>query len=213
MLLLASLALAAEPLDVGIIQNSDVRVVQRMLYTKANRFELGVHLAAMPFDGFTVTPQLALTGVRHFSEAIGVELQLGGGYGLKTGRYTELEGPAYGVAVEAYRYLASAEVDLQWSPIYAKMNFGGHKILHNDFYGLVGVGATLEQSVFPSADITIAPTVPVGIGTRIWLKDNLALRVEIRDNVMVEHRKTSDTVAMKQNVAVSVGLAFLNKAK
>jgi outer membrane beta-barrel protein len=148
-------------------------------------------------------------GAKHFSETIGAEVRLAGGYGLENAVYTELAGPIYGVAVEAYRYLASAEADLQWTPIYAKMNFGGKKVIHHDVYFLVGAGVTLEQSLIPDYDIVLAPTIPVGVGTRIYVAKNTMLRAELRDSMLIEHRVQSDTVAFKQNVAMSLGLSVL----
>ncbi|MDP2311777.1 MAG: outer membrane beta-barrel domain-containing protein [Pseudomonadota bacterium] len=218
-LLLASLAFAETPppatgpVDVGVLRNSDIRVVQKVLYTKEDRMELGVSLGVMPFDGYTIAPQVLGTLALHPSEQLGLEVQVGGGYGLKNSVYTQLESATYGVAVEAYRYLASAEAAVQWTPIYAKMNLGNGTILHHDVYGLVGVGATLEQSVFPSAEIAIAPTLPIGIGTRIYVGPNTALKFELRDNVMAEYRAQSQTWGLKQNVSISAGLSFFGKAK
>lgn len=209
--LLASVALASDPVDIGVIKNEDIRVVQKVLYTKEGRLELGAHLGILPFDTSTFAPQLALTAASHFSESFGIEAQLGGGYGLKTAQYSQAE--AIGVAPEAYRYLASVEVDAQYTPIYAKMNLGGRHILHNDVYLLAGVGGSLEQSVFPSADLTFAPTIPVGIGTRVWVSDKLAIRGELRDNIMVEYRKQSAGWYFKQNAAVTVGIAYFGKGK
>ncbi len=212
-LLLASLAFAEEPVDIGVLKDSDLRVVQKLLYPKEKKTEIGVHLGVMPFDGFTIAPQLAVTGGMHLSERFAVEAQLGGGYGLKTAQYELLESPTYGVAVEAYRYLASLQADVQWSPIYAKMNLGNGVILHHDVYVLAGVGATLEQSVFPSAEITVAPTLPIGIGARVFVKENMAVRVELRDNLMTEYRVQSGTWGFKQNAAFTVGLSMFGGAK
>lgn len=212
-LLLASIAFAEEPVDIGVLKNSDLRVVQKVLYPKEGRLELGASLGVLPFDPFTIAPQLAVSGTMHLSEKIGIEARLGGGYGLKTANYVDLEGPTYGVAYEAYRYLASLEADLQWSPIYAKMNLGNGTILHHDVYVLAGAGATLEQSVFPSGEITVAPTFPIGVGARVFVKDNMAVRVELRDSLMAEYRVQSATWGFKQNAAVSVGLSFFGAAK
>lgn len=202
--LLASAALAQDPVDIGVIKNEDIRVVQKVLYTKEDKLELGAHLGIMPFDGKTFSPQLALTGTKHFSEQAGVEVQVGGGYGFLTAEYKQDE--SVGLAREAYRYLASVEADFQYTPIYAKMNLGNRRILHNDVYILGGVGATLEQSVFPSADITIAPSFPIGLGTRVWVKDNLAVRAELRDSLMAEYRVQSLGWYFKQNTALTIGL-------
>lgn len=212
MLLLVSLALAQDPVDIGVLQNSDLKVVQKVLYTKDGRAEIGVNLGMLPFDGFTFAPQLKANGGIHFSDTLGAEVQLGGGYGLANGRWNELAGPSYGVAVEAYRYLASLEADLQWTPVYAKMKLG-NTILHHDVYLLAGAGVTLEQSLLPSADIAIAPGIPLGIGTRVWLNKNGAIRAELRDTVMYEFRKQSGTGAVKQNVGITLGYAVFTGGK
>jgi outer membrane beta-barrel protein len=211
--LVASLAFAEEPVDIGVLKNSEMRVVQKVLYTKEDRTEFGVAVGVMPFDPFTIAPQLAASGALHLSENIGLEARIGGGYGLKTGNYVELESSTYGVAYEAYRYLASIEADLQWSPIYAKMNLGNGTILHHDVYLLAGAGATLEQSVFPSGEISIAPTFPVGVGARVFVNPNTAVRVELRDSIMAQYRVQSATWGLKQNAAVSVGLSFFGAKK
>lgn len=202
---------ASTPVDLGVLKNSEIRVVQKVLYTKEKRLEMGAHLGILPFDRFTWSPQLALTGGYHLSENVAVEAQLGGGYGFPNGFYNDLAGPEYGVAVEAYRYLASATVDAQWSPIYAKMNLGRAGILHHDVYLLAGAGATLEQSVFPSGDIAIAPTLPIGIGARVFVSPNAALRFELRDNLMIEKRVQSGTTDFKQNIALTVGYVRFGK--
>jgi len=108
--LLVSAALAQSPVDIGVIKNEDVRVVQRVLYTKEGRTEIGGGIGIMPFDGKTFAPQGFFEVTRHFSEAMAVEAQLGGGYGLTTSQYHQDE--AVGLAREAYRYLASVEADL-----------------------------------------------------------------------------------------------------
>ena len=212
LLLSAPLALAAGPNDIGVLQASDVKVVQKQLYVKTGRNELGGSLGLMPFDGFTVGTQLAVAGKKHASDKLAYGVQLGGGYGFKTAHYELLESPTYGVAVEAYRYLASVDATAEYSPIYAKMNVAG-TILHHDVYVLGGAGLTVEQSVLPSADLAFAPTLPLGVGARIWLKDDTALRVELRDQLMVEKRVQSGTTAFKQNVVVSVGVGRFSKAK
>ena len=201
-----------ETVDIGVIKNSDMSVVQRRLYSKSGKLEVGVALGALPFDGFTFAPKAQLTGTLFLSEKFGIEAHVGGGYGMKTARYTYLESPAYGVAVEAYRYLADIQVDAHFSPIYAKMNFG-KKIVHNDWYGLLGVGATLEQSVLPAGSIAVAPGIGIGIGTQVWVGKNVAVRAELRDDVMIEARQQSGTAGVKQNVGLMIGLGFFTGGK
>lgn len=209
MLLLAAAAFASDTIDIGVLKNSELRVVQKQLYTKERKLEFGASLGAM-MDGFTVAPQLGLVGVYHLSEGVGIEAQLGGGYGLKTGFTTMLEGPAYGVAVEANRYLGGAQVDLQVTPIYAKMNFFGKSIIHYDVYGLVGAGAFVEQSILPAADITVAPTIPLGIGARAWLSPKTLVRLELRDNFAIESFPEEGGVGLIQKPTVSLGISMLS---
>lgn len=212
--MMTTLALAAEgvgkdTLDIGVLKNTEVKVVQKMLFQKEDKMELGAHLGVMPFDGYTVAPQLALTGVQHFSETVAAEVQLGVGYGFPSAVYTELEGPTYGVAVEAYRYLASAEASIQYTPIYAKLNLGGGRIVHHDVYVLGGAGVTVEQSMLPEADLAIAPTLPLGVGTRLFLSKTAMMRLELRDSMLLEYRAQSATWGFKQNVAITAGIGVL----
>ena len=208
---LSAPASAQETVDVGVIHPSDINVVQNLLYPKKDKKEFGLHVGAMPFDAYTITPMASLTGAMHTSESWGFELALGGGYGLKNQAYRELEGPAYAISPDAYRYLGSALIDAQWSPIYAKMNWQGNRVFHNDFYGLAGAGLTVEQAILPDNALAFAPTVGLGLGTRIFLSKSAALRVQIRDDVLAESRVKTGDLFIKQNVGVSVGLVKLKE--
>jgi outer membrane beta-barrel protein len=202
-------AMAQDTVDLGVLQEREIRVVQKMKFQKEDKVEVGLGLGVMPFDGYTTAPQLSLRGAFHLSENLAAEVNLGGGYGFKTDRYTELEGPSYGVAVEAYRYLAHAEIDLQYTPIYAKLNLFGKTVFHHDVYALIGVGAHVKQSVLPSADIAIAPGGPIGIGTRIFLSKAMLMRVELRDSLLYEFHAQSGTGQLTNNVTVSAGLSLM----
>ncbi len=159
LLLAPQAAYSQETVDIGVVKQSDLSVVQKLLYPKTDRTELGVHLGWMPFDALLTTPNLQLTVDRHLSESLSIGGGLGVGYGLKNSMYRELESPLYGVAPDAYRYLASARVGAQFAPIYAKMNVGGKKIVHYDVYGGAHLGAAIEQSVIPGGGIAVAPAL------------------------------------------------------
>lgn len=208
MLLVAAAAFAADTIDIGVLKNSELKVVQKQLYTKESKIELGASIGAV-MDGFTIAPALTLGGAYHTSDAFAIELQLGGGYGLETGFTTLLEGPAYGVAVEANRYLASGELDVQYTPIYAKMNFFGKRVVHYDVYGLIGAGVMLEQSVLPSADISVAPAIPVGIGARFWMGTGSFIRVEVKDQVCIETFPQEGAMGPIEKPTISLGYSGL----
>ena len=211
-LLLVPPATAQETVDIGVIKNSDVRVVQKKLYPKDGRLELGAHVGWMPFDAYLTTPNLQLSVDYHLSENLSVGGVAGGGYGLKNGTYKELEGPAYQVAPYAYRYLSSVVVGAQYAPIYAKMSVLG-AIVHFDVYGAARVGGSLEQSVIPDGGLAFAPTVSLAVGTRFFTFTNGAIRVELRDDMLIESRKLTQTTHLKQNANVLIGFTMLSKVK
>jgi outer membrane beta-barrel protein len=211
---LGSPAHAQNAVDVGVLKDDDIKVVQKMLYPKANKLEMGAHLAMMPFDAFTFTPAMALTVAKHMREDLGIEGVLMGGYSLKNTRYNELEGPAYGVSPDAYRFLGSVMVDTQYSPIYAKMNVAGQRIYHHDVFVTGGLGVTIEEAMQPDNSLAIAPTLGVGVGARVFTGNGYALRLQFRDDILREKRaKTVDTQGwfIKQNVSLIIGLSKLSK--
>ncbi len=209
LLVAPSAALAQESVEVGILKDEDIEVVQDVLFPKKGRTEIGVALGWMPFDPLVTTPNLDLTIDHHLSETVAISALIGGGYGLKTARYKELEGPAYGVAPYAYRYLASAVVGASWSPIYAKMALNAKKVIHYDIYLAGRVGATLEQSVIPDGGITVAPTLSLGIGARFFVSDGMDVRFEVRDDLLLEYRNLTSAWYFKQNGAVMLGVGFM----
>ena len=204
-------AAAQDPVDIGVIKNSDVSVVQKLLYPKKDRTEMGVHLGVMPFHELITTPNIQLSYDMHRSETFSLGAVIGGGYGFKNSVYRALESPKYGVAVDAYRYLASALVGVQWAPVYAKANFNGSRVIHYDVYGTARAGATFEQSVIPAGGFAVAPTVSLGLGSRFFMGERAALRIELRDDALIETRGLTDTTHLKQNVNLTVGYTLLSK--
>ncbi len=207
-------ALAQETLDVGVLKDSDISVVQKLLYPKEGATEMGAAIGWMPFDSYTTTPVASFRFARHFSEQLAGEVDLTGGYSLKNYAYKQLESPAYGIQPDAYRYLAGLMLDAQWSPIYAKMNWRGANVIHHDVYLLGGLGGALEQAMMPDGSMTFAPGVGVGAGFRVFNKKGKVWRIQVRDDILAEKRvKTADTQAwfLKQNVALTVGYSSLKK--
>ncbi|MDP6932425.1 MAG: hypothetical protein QGG40_05885, partial [Myxococcota bacterium] len=157
-------SMAQETLDLGVLKDEDISVIQKKLYELEGRAEIGYHAGWMPFDAFTTTPVGAVSYTKHREDGKALEVSIGGGYGLKNAAFRELESEAYGVAPDAYRYLGSALVDMQWAPVYAKMGWGSHRILHHDVYGLAGGGITAEQAILPDHTLAVSPTLALGVG-------------------------------------------------
>jgi outer membrane beta-barrel protein len=203
-------ALAQDAMDIGVIKRSDVAVVQKLLYPKTGRSELGAHLGVMPFDAYLTTPNLQLSYDTHMSESFSWGVVLGGGYGFDTGTLKELSSPSYGVSPDAYRYLGSLVGGVAWSPIYAKMNLDGAKIIHYDVYTLARAGATFSQSILPEGGSAIAPTLSLGVGSRFFLNETGNIRVELHDDLLLEKRELTDSMFLKHNINISVGYTVLS---
>lgn len=206
-------AASASPVDVGVIKNSDVRVVQKLLYTKEGRAEYGFALGWLPFDSYTTTPIGAVQGGWHFNEEWAVGATIDGGYAIKNFTYRQLESDAYGIQPDAYAHLVGTYVDVQWSPIYAKFSWRGKKVVHHDIYFLGGLGGSLEQAMMPDGTTTFSPGLALGVGMRVFTGPNGFLRIQFRDDLMLQERvKTADSQArfLKQNAGITVGYSFLS---
>lgn len=212
-LALAPVAQAQDTVDIGVIREEDITVVQKLLYPKGGRLEVGLHVGVMPFDTYLTTPNGQLSITQHLSERLAVSILGGGGYGFKTSVYRKLESPAFGVAPYAYRYLGSALGGLEWSPIYAKLNWNGGRILHFDVYLALRGGVSLESSVIPAGGTAIGPTVSPALGGRFFLGRGTALKVELRDDLLVERRSLTQSTEFKQNADVTLGLVLLTPKK
>ncbi len=212
-LLLAGGARAQDALELGVIRNEDVHVVQKIAYPKEDRTELGAHVGIMPFDAFLTTPNAQLSFNRHLSESMSISAVVGGGYSFKTLVAKDLETPTYGVVAYEYRYLGSALAGVEYAPIYAKMNVNGARVYHFDVYGALRGGATVGQSILPDHAIGVGPTLSPGVGTRVFLGRNSALRVELRDDLLLERRSIVEVWKFKQNANLTVGLTVLSRTE
>jgi outer membrane beta-barrel protein len=213
LLLCSRPAVAQDTVDIGVIRDEDITVVQKLLYPKAGRAEIGLHAGVMPFDAYLTTPNAQLSYVQHLSERLAVSIVGGGGWGFKTAVYRKLESPTIGVAPYAYRYLGSGLGGIEWSPVYAKLNWNGGRVLHFDVYLAVRGGVSVESSVIPSGGIAIAPTVSPGLGGRFFLSRGAALKIELRDDLLLERRALTDSTEFKQNANVTLGLVLLSGKK
>ena len=212
--LLSTFAFGQETIDIGSLKDTQIKVVQRILYTKTGKAEYGGHFGVMPFDAYTFTPKVELTYGQHLSEMLMWEAGLGFGYGFKNGTFSELEGPSYGITPDAYRYLSNISATVQYAPVYAKMTWDGERILHHDFYALGGLGLTIEQAFMEDGSIAVAPGISIGAGARVFLPNGAIIRVQVRDDILFQGRAKTAQVQgfyLKQNTSISVGYTLLRK--
>ena len=205
-------ASAQDMVDIGVLRNEDIAVVQNLLYPKQQRTEVGIHLGLMPFDAYLWTPNAQLTFNSHMQENMSLSLVAGGGYGLKTATYKEMESPTFGAAPYAYRYLGSVLGGMEWNPVYAKLNLDGAHVVHFDVYLAGRAGVTLSDSVIPlkQGGLEVSPTLSPALGSRLWVNEDTTFRVELRDDVVVQHRSVTDTWHIQQNMNVTAGMTFFS---
>jgi outer membrane beta-barrel protein len=209
---LSQMVYAQETLDLGVLDYSDLQVVQNQLYTKKGKSEMGVQGALMPFNPYTITPKVEFSYAQHMQENFGWEVAIGGGYSLKNGAFRTLESPSYAISPDAYRYLSSALAHVQYSPIYAKMTWNGKDVYHHDIFFIGGGGVTIEQAFLADNSIAVSPTLSLGIGSRIYNTKTSSFRVQFRDDLVLQGRaKTSDIQKLyfKHNLMLSFGYTIL----
>jgi outer membrane beta-barrel protein len=213
-LLATATALAAEPepvdpVDLGVVRSEEVVVVQRLLYPKSDRTELGLGLGWAAWERYLTTPSVQLSVDVHRSESLAFSGVLGLGWGLPNGLHNELRRD-HDVQPYAFRYLGSLLFGASWSPIYAKASVSRRRVVHHDLFLAARAGATLERSVIPQGGMPVAPTISPAVGARVFLPNGMALRAELRDDIVFERRKLTGDWGVVQRFFVVVGVSALS---
>ncbi|MCB9792435.1 MAG: hypothetical protein H6741_06870 [Alphaproteobacteria bacterium] len=208
-LLLSTPALAQDTVDLGTLRDEEVLVVQKLLYPKEDRTEVSFLGGAM-IDRFMIAPKVQVGYGKHLSENLGWEVQVGAGYGLGNSTYRELDS-TYFTTPEVYRYLGSVTGGITWAPIYAKMNWLGKQVIHHDVYIPALGGVAFERMAWGEQYFIVAPMVSVGVGARVFQGNGNVIRIEVRDDILLENRKQTATMYVEQNIGVHLGFSRLSK--
>ena len=202
-------------------------VITPRAHSKEGRFEVGAffgwvannpYLTYLPIEG-----RLAY----HFAEGFSLEGTFGyyPHFGSGTNRYSgpiknrlieDLRGEPHFVRAELYEQQELyAHFDLQWTPLYGKMNVVGlQNIAHWEIFlqlgaGFIGVfdfensGRNTDRRNNP---MRLSPTVNFGFGTRFWITDWFALRLDLRHFLF---QRQFGNGGVTQNLTVAFGLSFL----
>lgn len=212
-----------KPEEVGVLKNEDVAVVQKILYPHQGRTELGFSLAGHFFDPYVIGVQGGFDMTHFFKETAGLHIRVCGGYGGSNQHHQDLTGNifesvGYTLGNDARRLLAGFTIAAELIPAYSKHNFFGKRVVHNDFYVLLGGTIYIGQGVLDrSLDVTqlrIVPGPMFGVGVRVFTGPKLNVSLDIRDNVSFEKRAFSNTLGIRNNVVVAVRLGgFVGKPK
>jgi len=117
------------------------------------------------------------------------------------------------------RMIAGGEV--AWAPVYGKLNVFAEQVAHFDLSLLAGVDAVFHEEVLLAADalqLAAAGGTPaakttvgwhVGIGARVYLKEWIAARLEVRDVMYLVVVPNNGTGGDLQNqIFAQVGVSF-----
>lgn len=185
-----------------------VFVVQGKRFLSQGRFELTPQIAQSVNDQFTSHTGVLVSGLYHLKENVAVEATVGAfGWWDQGGSSPRLGGRDTDLTVELrqkeqlapervklYQFPFLAAANLQWSPLYGKVNVSDLVLGQFNLYLSVGAGVAglqLETLTPGPADKTfvtlknpIALTTTFGGGLRFYFTDWLGVRVEVRDYVM-----------------------------
>jgi outer membrane beta-barrel protein len=183
-------------------------VVQGKPFLAQGRFELTPQFAQSVNDSFTSHTGLMVSGLYHLKENVAVEATVGAfmwvdersGSPRLGGRDTDLtvelrqKENLAPERVKLYQFPYLLAGNLQWSPMYGKVNIQDFVLGQFNLYLSVGAGIaglqleTLTPGVanqnFVELTSAIAPTTSFGGGLRFYFSDWLGVRVEVRDYVM-----------------------------
>jgi outer membrane beta-barrel protein len=190
------------------IVEETIFVVQGKRFLSQGRFELTPQIAQSVNDQFTSHTGILVSGLYHLKENVAVEATVGAfGWWDQGGSSPRLGGRDTDLTIELrqkeqlapervklYQFPFVAAANLQWSPLYGKVNVSDLVLGQFNLYLSVGAGVAglqLETLTPGPADKTfvtlnspIALTTTFGGGLRFYFTDWLGVRVEVRDYVM-----------------------------
>jgi len=199
---------ARDPSAPKPVLEETIFVVQGKPFLVQGKFELTPQIAQSINDSFTSHTGIILSGLYHLKENVAVEATLGGfgwldersGLPRVGGRDTDLtvelrqKENLAPERVKLYQFSYLAAANLQWSPMYGKVNVSDFVLGQFNLYLSVGAGISglqletltpgVAQQNFVPLATPIAPLASFGGGLRFYFTDWLGVRVEVRDYVM-----------------------------
>jgi outer membrane beta-barrel protein len=162
--------------------DGEVEVVQNRNYSKKGRVSLQAGVGSVSADPFLSIKSFSGAIGYHFTEELGLTF-IGRKYQVGESSYLKelQQGLVTGVASTANtnRPKSFLGAELEYSPLYGKISFGGASVVHYDMHLLAGLGVTDTES----GNVT---TPSVGLGPQFYLSQSLALRMDYRLSVYKE---------------------------
>jgi len=184
-------AAAAQQVDPDVVR---VHVVEKRPFTEAGRWELSFFGNAQVNPKFTQHAGISAELAYHLRENLAA--QLGVWYfpvSAQSSLAEELltKGRVAPESAEAFLLRSAAVLGMEFMPIYGKLDVFDGKILRLGVYLNGGLGAAKTRlQLRPSSDPTTGatfgdtgyrPIASLGIGLRVFLSEQLTVRLEVRD--------------------------------
>ncbi|MCG3173207.1 MAG: hypothetical protein GMKNLPBB_01385 [Myxococcota bacterium] len=160
-----------------------IKTVAKKSFIKKGRFEIQPFASYAVNEPFKQRLMLGAAATYHFVDSVAVQAFFG--YNLNFANDDTViirkQGAPDDAATADLKY--NFALDFVWTPIYGKLNLLGEWIIHHDVFFLVGFGG-LGSGIDPKAGNPVSNfnlAGNIGLGTRVFLTDWLALNLEVRD--------------------------------
>lgn len=182
---------AGDVWDVDIFNRADhkVLVIQDRKYTKAGKFEAGLHLGSFDFSPWYESYSGGGQVAYHFTEYLGLEV-----FGNKSTSSLSKDGKQVKEFLDESGFTSIKEFHepnfyagamAVWSPIYGKFAFFRSNIIHFDIFGQMGPTYVSFDSNKTSQGGKNQNKWGLGtaVGLRVFLSKQFNLRFDIRNNI------------------------------
>lgn len=208
--------------DIGDLRREGIDVVQNRIFIKTGRSELGVGMGFIFDNPFLRYETAEFRYTYHFNEGLSIEGAYSYAYSQNKAIVTDLKnipcdspptlfdsvgnpiadcGISLNPAPDPYKHIINA--NLVWSPIYGKFSIFSRKILHFDIFATAGGG-------YYFADRDNRFGFNIGVGTKVFLNEWSAVRIDFRNFTIKEGAPFNHIV---NNRILSVGMSFFLPTK
>jgi outer membrane beta-barrel protein len=222
----AALPVVASASKADVFENR-IEPISGQLYQKAKRFEITLPSANLSLnDAFFHKYFVGAKIGYHFSEMLSASGSFATGFNAKTGSTSKCgaEGCSSAPNQELYQVPGNIKMmgglEVAFTPVYGKLNVLAENAVHLDLSVMAGADWISHQEVLSNTDAD-AGRKPgnrstfgghIGIGTRIFFSNSIALRVELKDYIysvpIGNYKGTKDANDIQNQLFAEVGLSF-----
>ncbi len=191
-------------------ETREIETLQKRIYRKESRHEFTLFGGVIPNDAFFSYYPLGLRWDMFFAEDFAFEVW--GSYAIRVNSDLEdfLEDNFnQSILVDVPQSLQwLAGVDFLWSPVHGKIGLLTDKLTHFDMhlaFGVGVIGTTVRQLGEETSKIDIAGNI--GLGMRVFLSEQLALRLDYR-----QYFYPAEGGGLSHPAEVTLGVSFFTAA-